>query len=95
MGAPNIQICASDVLVGVEAISAPNGGDARDGRDRLPIAQRGGKRGSLSVFALEAQLGPLVSGQPVRRRGGTRARSPAGSPYSRVDRPPPAAWEGK
>jgi hypothetical protein len=26
MGAPNIQICASDVLVGVEAISAPNGG---------------------------------------------------------------------
>jgi hypothetical protein len=49
-------------------------------QDRLPIAQREEKRGSLSVFALEAQLGPLVSGQPVRRRGGTRARSPAGSP---------------
>jgi hypothetical protein len=29
MATPNIQICASYVLTGIEAISAPNGGYAR------------------------------------------------------------------
>ena len=29
MTAPNIQLCASHVLTGMEAISAPNGGSAR------------------------------------------------------------------
>jgi hypothetical protein len=29
IAAPNIQICASYVLTGIDAISAPNGGSAR------------------------------------------------------------------
>jgi hypothetical protein len=29
MAAPNVQICASHVLTGIEAISAPNGGSVR------------------------------------------------------------------
>ena len=29
MTAPNIQLCASHVLTGMEAISAPNGGSVR------------------------------------------------------------------
>jgi hypothetical protein len=88
------QVCVPERINAWVAEATPNGGDARDGR--IDCRSRSvGERGSLFVFALEAQLGPLVSGQPGRRRGGTRARSPAGSPYSRVDRLPPAAWEGK
>ena len=52
----------------------------------MPIAQRERERGFLFVCVLWAQLGLLFSGQPGRR-GATRARSSAGSPYSRVDRP--------
>ena len=62
----------------------------------MPIAQRERERGSLLVFALKAQLDLLFSGQPGRRGTVPPApAAPAGSPYSRVDRPPPAAWEGK
>jgi hypothetical protein len=73
------------------------GGDARGAEDRMPIVQRERKRGSLFVFALGAQLSPLFSGQPGRRRGAVPPvpAAPADSPYSRVDRPLPAAWEGK
>ena len=67
-------------------------------RDRMPIAQRERKRESLFVFALKAQLGPLF----LRATGAARCgavppvpAAPAAAPYSRVDRPPPAASEGK
>jgi len=62
----------------------------------MPIARRERERGSLFVFVLEAQLGLLFSGQPGRRGAALpEPAAPAGSPYSRVDHPPPAAWEGK
>ena len=67
-------------------------------RDRMPIAQRERKRESLFVFALKAQLGPLFSEQPGRRAAARCHPCPLrrlAAPYSRVDRPPPAAWEGK
>jgi hypothetical protein len=61
----------------------------------MPIAQRERERGSLLVFALKAQLDLLFSGQPGGGAAPPVPAAPAGSPYSRVDRPPPAAWEGK
>ena len=62
----------------------------------MPIAQRERERGSLLVFVLEAQLGLLFSGQPGRRGAVPPVpAAPAGSPYSRVDRPASGRLGGK
>jgi hypothetical protein len=45
VAAPNIQICASHALTGIEAITAPNGGSARGYQELvLPLADRNGGR---------------------------------------------------
>ena len=62
----------------------------------MPIARREWERGSLFVFVLEAQLGLLFSGQPGRRGAAPPVpAAPAGSPYSRVDRPASGRMGGK
>ena len=80
---------------GAAAGNGGNGGNAAGNVViRVPSKADVAKVHATTAAAPPGAAGLLFSGQPARHAA-TRTAAPAGSPYSRVDRPPPAAWEGK
>jgi hypothetical protein len=60
MATPTTQICASYVLTGIEAISAPNGGDARFDRAVCPSRSVKGESVGSCRLACKNQRRHLV-----------------------------------